>query len=300
MCVLRGRRMICTLCCAELRNPDCGECPHYEASQRYARSKTATHQPGHFIVEIDPEVEEAVDRALALVEQGKLKVGEAIISELKEDHPENHMVNYAMGVVHGLKGEHDEAIEYLDKAVSIFPYFIEAHFNKAVAYKSKFDLLNTIKSFRRVVELGEPGDDLVRQAQNLISDMERSIKKTDGIDLDSYIECGEMFNEACSLMEKREWKKAIAGFHACLRTSKRHVQSYGNLGICYAQIGQKEPAIRALDKAIQLDPTYEPALTNRMIIEALDEGEQLGREVEIVEYYTERFLNRRKDRLTPE
>ena len=251
-------------------------------------------------MEIDPEVEDDVERAFDLIQQGKLKIGEAIIAELNKKHPENHMVCYAMGVVHGLKSEHDEAIEYLDKAVSIFPYFIEAHFNKAVAYKSKFDLLNTIKSFRRVVELGEPGDDLVRQAQNFIGDMERSIKKTDGIDLDSYIECGEIFNEACSLMEKREWKKAIAGFQACLRKSKRHVQSYGNLGICYAQIGQKEQAIRALDKAIQLDPTYEPAITNRTLIESLDEGEQLGRKVEIVEYYTERFLNRRKDRLTPE
>ena len=52
-------------------------------------------------------------------------------------------------------------------------------------------------------------------------------------------------------------------------------------------------------KAIQLDPTYELALTNRKMVEALENGEKLGMdtEVEMVEYYKDRFLRRRIDRL---
>ena len=293
VCVLRGQRMICSLCCAELRNPDCGGCTHYAAAQSYAGRKTARPQSEHFIAEINLEVEEAVGHALALLEQGRIKEGEAIISGLKEDHPGNHMVYYGIGVVHALRGEHDEAIGYFDKAVSIFPYFIEAHFNKAVAYKKKLDIINTIKAFRRVVKLGESGDDLVRQAQSFIGDMAQHIHKTDGIDLDSYIKCGERFNEAFSCMEKREWKEAIAGFQACLSKNKRHVQSYGNMGICYAQLGQKERARETLDKAIELDPTYEPALTNRVIIESLKEGEELEMGFETIEYYTDKFRDKK-------
>ena len=56
----------------------------------------------------------------------------------------------------------------------------------------------------------------------------------------------------------------------------RHHQSLGNLGICYAMLGQKKRAIEALDKALELNPSYEFALRNRSLIERLDEGEPLS------------------------
>ncbi len=294
MCKLYDQKMICPRCCAQLRNPDCERCPHYAVAQRYARSKTARPEPEHFIMEIDPEIEEVVDRALTLVEQGKLKAGEAIISKLKGEHPDNYWVNYAMGVVRSLNGEYDEAIVYFDKAISIFPYFVEAYFNKAVAHKSKNDIIDMIKAFQRVVEFGDREDDLVRQAQDILGDIEQSIKKSDGMDLDLYIESGERFTEAVSFMEKREWEKAIDSFQESLSKNKNHVQSYGNLGICYAQIGKKAEAIRAIEEAIRLDPTYEPAITNRIIIESLEEGERLGLDVKSIDYYKEQFLEEEK------
>ncbi len=289
--------MICSICCAAIRGPDCGGCPHYAAAQRYQGSKTSRPPAEQFCPVIDPEVEDEVDRALELVEKGNLKIGGAIIAGLQKQHPENHRVCDAMGVVYGLKGKLDEAIECFDQAVSIYPYFIAAHFNKAVAYKEKLDVFNTIKSFRRVVELGEPGDDLVRRAREFIGKMERDFRKMKGMDLDSYLELGEIFSDACSRMENREWEKAIAGFQACLRKNQGHVQSFGNLGICYVQTGQKEKALGALDQALRLDPAYEPARTNRKLIEALKEGEELGREVEIVEYYKEQSLKKKWDKI---
>ncbi len=294
LCAVRGRKMICATCCATIRNQDCAGCPHYAAAQGYAASKTSRPPVEQFCAVIDPEVENEVDRALDLVEKGNLKKGEALISDLHKRHPENHKVCFAMGVVYALKGEHNQAIEYFDKAISIYPYFLEAHFNRAAAFKEKLDLINSIKSFRRVVELGDPGDALVRQAREFIGNTEREFRKKGGMDLDSYLELGETFLEACSRMENREWEKAIAGFQSCLRKNQRHVQSFGNLGICYAQMGQKEKALCALDQAIRLDSAYEPARTNRALIEALEEGEELGGEVEIVEYYKERVLGRKR------
>ena len=147
-----------------------------------------------------------------------------------------------------------------------------------------------INAFRRVIEIGDREDDLVLQAQDIIGGLEQSIKKSEGMDLDLYIESGEIFTEAVFFMENREWKKAIDGFQASLIKNKNHVQSYGNLGVCYAQIGQKAEAIRALEEAIKLDPTYEPAITNRTIIESLEEGERLGLDVKSVDYYKEQFL----------
>lgn len=291
VCRLRNNEIICSLCCAESRNSDCEGCLHYAEVKQYNASKTKEHESKHFIAEINEEVENSVDQALALVEKGNIKKGEAIISGLMNTYPRNHTVYYGLGVVNAFKEQYDEAIKYFDKAIDIFPYFIEAHFNKGVTYQKKLDVGNMIRTFRKVVAIGSPKDNIVKQAKKFIEEMGQSVKKTDGIDLETYIEAEEKFNEAFSYMEKNEWEKAILGFKACLVKNKRHPQSYGNMGICYGQIGQKEKALAAFDRALEIDPSYGPALINRMAVESLKEGEKLEQaNFQSVEYYKDCYL----------
>ena len=292
VCRLHGGKTICSLCCAGVRKPDCEWCPHYAVANQYTGSKTNKPHVKHFIAEINPKVEEAVEQALALLEKGDIEAGEAVIRGLEKDNPRNHTVFYGRGLVHALKEEYQEAIKCFDRAIDIFPYYIEAHFNKAMACKASYDVINMVKAFRQVVALGDPEDDLVKQAQKNIKVLEQSLNKAEGIDLDTYLKCGEIFEESFSSMEKGEWEKAIAGFQACVNKNKRHVQSYGNMGICYAQLGRKGEALKAIATALELDPTYGPALTNRTAIESLKEGERLGRNSMSVEYYKDQFLRK--------
>jgi len=69
-----------------------------------------------------------------------------------------------------------------------------------------------------------------------------------------------------------------------IKITPKHVQSYGNLGICYSSLGRQEEALKAFDQAVALDPHYEPALINREIAASLKEGECLGAKVKTVEY----------------
>ena len=89
-------------------------------------------------------------------------------------------------------------------------------------------------------------------------------------------------------MNHKQWEKAIVKFKECLALNKTHPQSYGNMGICYSKLGQKEKAIAALDKALEIDPTYELAMVNRAVIESLKDGEKMeGDSVESIEYVKE-------------
>ena len=101
---------------------------------------------------------------------------------------------------------------------------------------------------------------------------------TNNITLEQYLHAQEKFEIAFSYMERKEWQKAIRGFEECLMINKRHPQSYGNIGLCYAQLGRKSEAFEALDKALEIDPEYEPAIVNRAVIESLDKGEKLEQE----------------------
>jgi lipoprotein NlpI len=86
-------------------------------------------------------------------------------------------------------------------------------------------------------------------------------------------------------MERSEWKKAIYAFSESERIVNTIPLVYGNLGICHAQLGHKSDALAAFDKALELDPQYEPAIVNKAMTETLAKGEKLDNKVKTVEYY---------------
>ena len=245
-------------------------------------------------MEINKEVEKAVDDALLLAEKGDISKSEILLKALQAQYPENHDVNFGLGVMKSHQGKLDEAIEYYSKATEIFPFHIEAHFNKALAFKGKYDIRNMVESLREVIAIGDPLDDLVQKAKSILTDFEQSIIDTDNITLEQYLHAQDIFETAFSYMQKKEWQKAIRKFEECLKISKHHAQSYGNIGICHAQMGRRREAIEALDKALEIDPEYEPAIYNKVLIESLAEDEELKLENNIsIEYYEDFALKKK-------
>ena len=66
---------------------------------------------------------------------------------------------------------------------------------------------------------------------------------------------------------------------------------YGNLGICYAQVGRKSDALAAFDKALELDPQYELAIVNKAMTESMAEGEKLDSKVKTVDHLGVYFVS---------
>ena len=295
-CLLPAHERICPRCCAEIRNAECQGCRHYENAEEYRLSKVKNSGVKHFIAEINEDVEDAVDRALDWVERGQIEKAKTMILELIKEHSGNHTVHFALGVVHAKKKQYDEAIACFDKATEIFPYFAQAYFNKGVAYKEKLEPTNAVRAFQKVTALGDPEQDYVREASRFVTELEKSLRETGGIDLETYLEGERLFNDAFSWMQKKEWGRASAGFKRCLEKNKDHVQSYGNMGICYAHLGRKQEALQALDKALEIDPNYEPALFNRAAIAPMQEGKKKMPDelkMETVEYYKDVVCKRK-------
>jgi tetratricopeptide (TPR) repeat protein len=275
------------VCCASIRNADCGDCVHYDAAQQYqaAQLQQATRRglaarsgglpEGEFIIELNPDVEEAVDGALALAERGKTKQAREILTRLQREYPRNHHVCFGMGILHVMRNEFVQSIEWFDKAIAIFPYMIEAHFNKAVAYKELLDIPNCISAFRKVIELGDRDDLDVRKAQSILDGIEATLRAKEGISVDTFLASGELFEQAFDFMQRREWQQARDGFLKVLAIHERNVPSHGNLGLCYAQLGHKAKALAELDRALELDPGYKPARTNRSAVLTMKEGQSM-------------------------
>ena len=211
---------------------------------------------------------------------------------MHKKHPGIHTVQFAMGVVCGAKGRHDEAIGHFEKAIEVFPYFVEAWFNKGASHQKRLEIGEMIRAYQRVVEIGDPAEDFVRHARKVIRGLEQQVRKDMGLSLTDYLKGMDKFNKALAAMERSQWKDAVTGFREVLAINPEHTQSYGNIGICCGHLGHKKEAIEALDKALELDPGYEPAQLNRKVISELKQGEKLQAKLRMVEYYRDRSANR--------
>lgn len=154
-CLMNNKLPICSLCCAHTRDDRCGECLHFIQGKKYALEKNLgkTHKP--FVARMDMEVDGLVDKALELVERGKMKEGEVLLIDLVRQHPDLFMVHYGMGTVLGLQKKYEEALISLNKCLDIFPYFAEGWFNKAMTHKELLDFSGCVKSLQMVVQYGE-------------------------------------------------------------------------------------------------------------------------------------------------
>lgn len=284
-CHLNNSALICSLCCAKSRNPDCFGCRYYDQAERFSLEKEEGKEiykqqkilgEDNFIIEINEEVEENVDAALVLVEQGKIAQGESIIKKLYRKHPLNHIVLYAMGVVNIFKGDKKQALLFFDKAVEIFPPFYEAWLNKGVIHQENYEIPDMVEAFRKVVKYGDKNEREVRKIKKALSDLDKTTQKTDNLTLDEYIQNHRRYDKAFKLMKMGHLQRAINGFKQVIEVCPSHTQSYGNMGLCYAILGEKQKALEAFNKALELDPNYEPAAFNREALLKMKEGENFS------------------------
>jgi tetratricopeptide (TPR) repeat protein len=268
---------ICSECCASIRDPECGDCVHYAAALQHAQQRVqkSAKPERHFIAEVSDDVSSAVETALGIAQKGNPKKALAMLTPLLTAHPLSHDLHYGIGTIHLVQGEPHEAIRYLAKAVDIYPYFMEAYYNMAAAYRELRDPANFIRCYRKVLEVGEAGDPDVENARSLIEEFSAQIRRTQDIGLDEYLKANELFNEAFARMNQGDWAGALDLFALSARIHERSSQCHGNMGLCHAYLGRKAKALAELDRALEVDPEYAFAKANRKVVEMMEEGQPL-------------------------
>lgn len=255
-------------------------------TQRLKREKAIT-QAGSKLT-----VEERVNRALHLRERGDDVNAGKRLGKLLKQHPDNAGTHYGMGVFHILGDAFDEALPFLRRATEIKPDFVEAHYAMGRIYQNQFELKKMIIAFKKVIHVGEAGDETVEAARRFIDGFERHLHEESGIGIDEFLVANELFDQSFSMMEAEEWETAIPLLRKAIEINDSNPQPFGNLGICYANIGDRRRALHYLDKALAIDPNYAPAKTNRALVEKLADGEPLASrgKMATVDYYKDIVL----------
>ena len=269
-CKLNSAQLICPSCCASTRRAECDGCGYYQASEAYQREKHARKKA--FIAEIIPDVDDQCDDALALVDSGDIARGQAMLEDLRRQYPDYHSVLYGLGVCHAVKGQPDEAISCLERAVEIFPALAHAQYNLGSCYRQKLDLENAVKAYNAAISVDGSEGEIGRLARERLDELEAMCMKG-GVSLSTYIGNQRIYERGFFALQEKRFQAAIDLFAQVLATQKDHVQSWGNMGLAYAILGNKRKALECLDRALEIDPGYEPAKINRLSVQHFREGE---------------------------
>jgi tetratricopeptide (TPR) repeat protein len=194
---------------------------------------------------------------------------------MMKEYPESWEPLFLMGTCLALEGKPDRAIPFLTRAISRHPS-PEAYKNLGAAHKALLHIEEWVDCLKKVIELDGQRGDYGRTATADLDTFASQIRKVEGVTLDRYLENQRCFGEAFAHLTAGRFEAAIQGFTDVLKVAPRNVQSYGNIGLAYAGLGDRDRAIAHLDKAIQLDPNYQPAINNRRILLASPAGERLN------------------------
>jgi len=233
-------------------------------------------------------IPDKVDSALELAQKGHFKQASAMLSKLKKKHSHNSDVQFGLGVMSLYSRKIEEAICYFDKAIQIDPFYIKAHFNRAMAYQQIANVKCVAESLKNVINLSYIDSELAEYAQKQLDELSEIISDNSGTSLDQFIEAQMHFDTGFEYMKKHELDKAIPCFKRAASINTDTPQAYGNLGICYACLGEKETALNYFDEALRIDPDYEVARINRSLVEKLGTNEKLNiPAMRSINYYVE-------------
>lgn len=194
------------------------------------------------------ETSEALQKAIQYHQTGNLIEAENIYRKILDIDPNNFYALHYLGVLHFQYGNHDKAIEFINKALIAHP---DAHacYNLGLAYQGKKLFNKAISSYQNALKLNP------KMA-------------------DAYV------NLAIIYKEKMQLEKAIRCLKEAIKINPNHIEAYNNLGIIFRIKGQLEKAIEYYKRALQLNPNYALILLNLAI--ALQE---IGQIEEAIEYY---------------
>lgn len=208
------------------------------------------------------------DEISCLLEDKHFQDASAEIEDMLEDYPELWEPLYLKGTCLALEGNPGQAIPFFNQAIAVHPS-PEAYLNLAGAHQALFHIEEWIDCLRKVTELDGNTGDHGKKAKEVLDNFASAIERNDGVSLDQYLQTNRLFDRAFEHLIAGRFEEAIRGFSEVIDILPRHVQSYGNLGLAYAGLGDRGRALECLDKAINLDAGYQPAIDNRRILLAL-------------------------------
>ena len=157
------------------------------------------------------------------------------------------------------KGQVDEALEQFQKALGIYPRYVEARSNLGAALFQKGRVDEAVAQFKRTLEINPK---YAQANYNLGLALFQKGRMEDAIaQFKKAVKINPYYPEAHNnlghaLLQKGQLDEALDQFENALEINPHYVDAYSNLGTTLFQKGQVDDAIAQYRKALRINPNY--------------------------------------------
>ncbi len=173
-----------------------------------------------------------------LQQQGRIGEAEAILKKGSQDNPGNYKLAIEYGIVLAESARSDEALAVFNKASGIIDWDPELWNYIGVAYYNKGELDKALSSYERALSL-DPKYAMVLANLGTVQ-----------------------FSLAMRNRDREALRKALDYFERAVASDPRYAGGYNGLGAVRSLNGDREGAIQAWAKAVELEPDHRFALYN--------------------------------------
>lgn len=196
-------------------------------------------------------------RAIALLQAGKVAEAKAIFEGLSQDARRDPDVWHLLGVCHSMLGDDANAETFARKAVALRPEFSGSWVNLGVALLGQHKLPEAESALREAIKRA-PGD---AQAYSNLGNVYREMKKPDEAEK-CYREAlrlqpnfpDALTNLGLALQDRGELTEATTLHRRALSLNAQHADAHYNLGYALLLLGQVKAALSPLERVTQLRP----------------------------------------------
>lgn len=198
----------------------------------------------------------------ALIGRGDLKSAEPRVHSFYEKHREDPVAWYWRGALAGKQGRWGASIQYLSKAVSLDPGYIDAWILMGEELLAHGKVDGSDESFSKAIEL-DPNNARAwsgkAQCMRQLNRWGAAIQSLDRYTQLVPDDVEAWRTKADILFEKEKYARAIEVYDKYMSLAGDDSHSLGRKGISLNALGRADEAVRCLEESVRLDPNNKEA-----------------------------------------
>jgi tetratricopeptide (TPR) repeat protein len=204
--------------------------------------------------------------AVKAYQAGKLTEAEQLCLKILSADPDSAPTLNLLAVINSALGRNDAALSNTDRALSLWPDFVEALINRGIAlYELKrFD--DALADYDRAIALRPDSADTLVNRGNALGKLQRHVEALASYDDALKLQpahVNALVRRAATLHDLRRHDEALKSYDRALALRPEHAEVLVNRGVTLHELKQPTEALNSYDRALVVEPNNVDALTNR-------------------------------------
>ncbi len=229
------------------------------------------------MAEVTLSLPEAIKRAAAAYEQGRLDEAEQLCRAILGVKADEFNALHLLAVVKCYRGQYAQAQANFERALAVRPDHAEAHHNRGVSlqFLKRYD--EALASFDRTLALRPDDAKALCNRGNALKELKRLEEALASYDraLSLRPDYAEALNNRGTILDElRQFEEALASYGRALALRPDYAEAHSNRGIALTALKRFDEALESIERALALRPDYAEALNSRGL--ALHEYNRYG------------------------